>query len=219
MTRIGNNIKELYNDLSQKSQLIIVSKYREIEEIQQAYDFGHRVFAENRVQALLERYENLPNDISWHLIGHLQTNKVKYIAPFISMIQSVDSIKLIKEIEKQGEKNNRKIPILLQLNVAQEESKFGIGIEEVPSFFEELKTIHTPHIEFAGIMAMASHTEDTKQIETEFKLVKSEFQKIKNLYFSEDPAFKEISMGMSGDYQIAISCGSTMVRVGSKVFK
>lgn len=219
MTRIGNNIKELYKELPPQTQLIVVSKYREIDEIKEAYDFGHRVFAENRVQALLERYENLPKDIEWHLIGHLQTNKVKYVAPFISMIQSVDSIKLLLEIEKQASKNNRNIPVLIQLHVAQEESKFGIPLNKIPSFFEELTAIKTPHIIFSGIMAMASNTDNKEQIENEFNLVKGEFEKIKDQYFKNQPNFKEISMGMSGDYQIATSCGSTMIRVGSKVFK
>lgn len=219
MTRIGNNIKELYKELPNQTQLIVVSKYRAIDEIKKAYDFGHRVFAENRVQALLERYENLPKDIEWHLIGHLQTNKVKYIAPFISMIQSVDSIKLILEIEKQASKINRKIPVLIQLHVAQEDSKFGIPLFGISSFFEELKAINTPHITYSGLMAMASNTENTSQIESEFNLVKDEFNKIKDQYFKGQPEFKEISMGMSGDYQIATSCGSTMIRVGSKVFK
>ncbi len=144
MTRIGNNIKELNKEISDQTQLIVVSKYREIDEIKEVYDIGHRVFAENRVQALLERYSKLPEDIQWHLIGHLQTNKVKYIAPFISMIQSVDSIKLLLEIEKQACKNNRKIPVLIQLHVAQEESKFGIPISKIPMFFEELMSNETP---------------------------------------------------------------------------
>ena len=219
MTRIGNNIKELYQELSDQTQLIVVSKYREIDEIKEVYNVGHRVFAENRVQALLERYSKLPEDIQWHLIGHLQTNKVKYIAPFISMIQSVDSIKLLLEIEKQACKNNRKIPVLIQLHVAQEESKFGIPISKIPMFFEELISNETPHILYSGLMAMASNTENSAQIESEFNLVKSQFQKIKDQYFENHPEFKEISMGMSGDYKTAIKCGSTMIRVGSKVFK
>jgi pyridoxal phosphate enzyme (YggS family) len=218
MNRIANNIHRIQEELPQTTQLIVVSKYREIAEIKEAYDANHRVFAENRVQALLERKELLPNDIEWHLIGHLQTNKVKFIAPFIAMIHSVDSLHLLDEIQKQAEKNNRQIPVLFQLHLAQEESKFGIAPESIGSFFEGLKPENYTNIVFAGIMSMGSLTDDISLTHQEFALAKKHFQEIKSTYFPTLESFKELSIGMSGDYNIATQYGSTMVRIGSAVF-
>jgi hypothetical protein len=218
MNRIANNIHRIQEELPKTTQLIVVSKYREIAEIKDAYDANHRVFAENRVQALLERKELLPNDIEWHLIGHLQTNKVKFIAPFISMIHSVDSLHLLDEIQKQAEKNNRQIPVLFQLHLAQEESKFGIAPESIGSFFEGLKPENYTNIVFAGIMSMGSLTDDISLTHQEFALAQKHFQEIKSTYFPTLESFKELSIGMSGDYNIATQYGSTMVRIGSAVF-
>jgi pyridoxal phosphate enzyme (YggS family) len=218
MNRIANNIHRIQEELPKTTQLIVVSKYREIAEIKDAYDANHRVFAENRVQALLERKELLPNDIEWHLIGHLQTNKVKFIAPFISMIHSVDSLHLLDEIQKQAEKNNRQIPVLFQLHLAQEESKFGIAPESIGSFFEGLKPENYTNIVFAGIMSMGSLTDYISLTHQEFALAQKHFQEIKSTYFPTLESFKELSIGMSGDYNIATQYGSTMVRIGSAVF-
>ena len=218
MQRIAENIRQIESELPQSTQLVVVSKYREIHEIQAAYDAGQRIFAENRVQALLERVEALPQDIEWHLIGHLQSNKVKYIAPFIAMIHSVDSLELLKEINKQAAKHHRVIRCLVQLHVAQEESKFGLAISELPNFFEGWKSGEFAHVQLVGLMAMASLTEDESQISKEFALVQQSFNEVKQTYFPSDDHFNEISIGMSSDYKIAIEHGSTMVRIGSAVF-
>lgn len=218
MNRIANNIHRIQEELPKTTQLIVVSKYREIAEIKEAYDANHRVFAENRVQALLERKELLPTDIEWHLIGHLQTNKVKFIAPFIAMIHSVDSLHLLDEIQKQAEKNNRKIPCLFQLHLAQEESKFGIPPTEINHFFEGLNPEQYPNIIFAGIMSMGSLTDNVELTHKEFAQAENLFKEIKSTYFPMVESFKELSIGMSGDYKIATQYGSTMVRIGSLVF-
>ena len=217
-TNIANNIAKIKEQLPQHCRLIVVSKYRSLEEIQGAYNAHHRDFAENRVQPLLERAEALPSDIQWHLIGHLQTNKVKFIAPFIAMIHSVDSIKLLQEINKEAEKNHRVIPCLIQLHVAQEETKFGIEPEQAMDFFNEIATLSLKNIKIHGLMAMASFTEDQQQIASEFQQVQETFNKIKQIHFPNDSRFSELSIGMSSDYPIAIENGSTMIRIGSAVF-
>jgi len=196
----------------------VVSKYREIDDIQFAYDAGQREFAENRVQPLLERVAALPNDIQWHLIGHLQSNKVKFIAPFIAMIHSVDSVKLLEEIDKEAQKNNRIIPCLIQLHVAQEDTKFGLSLEEIHPFFQQIKQLNLNNISVNGIMAMASFTQDQAQIEAEFSQVAQAYQEIKTEYYPNNEEFCELSIGMSSDYGIAIEKGSTLIRVGSAVF-
>lgn len=196
----------------------MVSKYRSVEDIQFAYNAGHRDFAENRVQPLLERVANLPKDIQWHLIGHLQTNKVKLIAPFISMIHSVDSVKLLQEIDKEAKKNNRIIPCLIQLHVAQEETKFGLSMEEVQPFFQEITQLGLQNTTVNGLMAMASFTDNEAQIAKEFGQVAQAFDEIKSQYYPKQPLFSELSIGMSSDYSIAIEKGSTLIRVGSAVF-
>lgn len=218
MSRIADNLKQIQQELG-SATLIVVSKYREIAEIQEAYNAGQRKFAENRVQPLLERKEALPQDIEWHLIGHLQTNKVKFIAPFISMIHSVDSAKLLGEIQKYAQLHARTIDCLLQLHVAQEETKFGMNEEEFRTFLESRIWEQMPNIRICGCMAMASLTDDEKQIAAEFAQVQALFLKAKTAYFAEHPEFKELSIGMSSDFKIAIAHGSTMVRIGSAVFQ
>ena len=220
MSRIAENIDQIKKQLPESTQLIIVSKYREIQEIQEAYNSGQRIFAENRVQALLERREQLPTDIEWHLIGHLQTNKVKYIAPFIEMIHSVDSIKLLKEINKQAAANNRIINVLIQLHVAQEDSKFGIPPAHLPQFWSEFNAEKASllNIQICGLMGMASLTDDTVQISNEFSLIQKLFIDAKENIFNDSPTFCELSIGMSSDYHIATEHGSTFVRVGTAVF-
>lgn len=218
MSRIAENLDRISQKLGEKARLIVVSKYREIAEIQAVYQQGQRVFAENRVQALMERYEALPKDIQWHLIGHLQTNKVKYIAPFIACIHSVDSFKLLQEINKQAEKNNRIIDCLLQIYVATEDTKFGLEKSELMQLLEQEPWPELKNIRICGIMAMASNTDDLQQVESEFAEANRIFIEIKKRFFSEAEYFKELSIGMSSDYEIALRHGSTMVRIGSAVF-
>ncbi len=213
---IGENILKIKQEIGQKAEFVIVSKTRSIPEIEEAYQTGHKSFAENRVQYLLERYEVLPKDIQWHLIGHLQTNKVKYIAPFIHLIQSVDSLKLIEEINNQAIKNNRVINCLLQIFIAQEETKFGLSEAECIELLNSAIFKSFKNINICGLMGMASFTENKAQVEAEFKSLKSFFNQLKSKYQFQD--FEILSMGMSGDYLLAIDCGSNMVRVGSKVF-
>jgi pyridoxal phosphate enzyme (YggS family) len=215
---IAQNIQTIEDQLPTGCKLIVVSKYRGVEEIKAAYACGQRLFAENRVQALLERKEALPADIEWHLIGHLQTNKVKYITPFISMIHAVDSIKLLQEINKEAAKSNRVIPCLVQLHIAQEETKFGLDAGELDAFFVAYQNGNMTHVTLSGLMAMASNTDDRSQIAAEFAQVQSLFTTVKDKYFPNQAEFCELSIGMSSDYDIAIAHGSTLVRVGSAVF-
>ncbi|MFN4941870.1 MAG: YggS family pyridoxal phosphate-dependent enzyme [Bacteroidota bacterium] len=215
---IAQNIQTIEDQLPTGCNLIVVSKYRGVEEIEAAYASGQRLFAENRVQALLERKEALPADIEWHLIGHLQTNKVKYITPFISMIHAVDSIKLLQEINKEAAKSNRVIPCLVQLHIAQEETKFGLDAGELDAFFVAYQNGNMTHVTLSGLMAMASNTDDRSQIAAEFAQVQSLFRTVKDKYFPDQAEFCELSIGMSSDYDIAIAHGSTLVRVGSAVF-
>ena len=213
---LAENISGIKQEIGQNVQLVVVSKYRVISEIKAAYDTGHRVFAENRVQALLERVEALPKDIQWHLIGHLQTNKVKYIAPFIQCIQSVDSLHLLSEINKQAQKNNRVIDCLLQIYIASEDTKFGLSEEECLALLASDEFKSMVNVRVRGLMGMASNTEDERQVEREFRRLNRFFEELKT-QMSED--FNVLSMGMSGDYALAIQCGSNMIRVGSKVFE
>jgi hypothetical protein len=198
--------------------LVAVSKTKPIENIQNLYDVGQRIFGENRVQELEEKHQALPKDIQWHLIGHLQRNKVKYIAPFVALIHSIDSERLLDEVNIQAKKNNRKIKVLLQFHIAQEETKFGFDLEEIKELFSRRSPETFDSIEFYGVMGMASFSDDENQVRKEFKNLKSIFNQLKSTYFSNISSFSEISMGMSGDYKLAIEEGSTMVRVGSSLF-
>ncbi|MCB0664922.1 MAG: YggS family pyridoxal phosphate-dependent enzyme [Saprospiraceae bacterium] len=200
------------------ARLVAVSKTKPVGDIRKIYDLGQRIFGENRVQELMAKVDLLPEDIEWHLIGHLQRNKVKYIAPFIGMIHSVDSLELAKEINKQAARNDRRIPVLLQIRIAEEETKFGIETNKIDQFVEEMLAKNWHHLEIAGVMGMASFVDDEKQISAEFNRLKEIFDHLKSRYFEEETSFREISMGMSGDYQIALQQGSTMVRIGSLIF-
>jgi pyridoxal phosphate enzyme (YggS family) len=215
---IRDRLQEINAELSENITLIAVSKTKPIALLMEAYDAGQRDFGENKVQELVDKYEKLPKDIQWHMIGHLQTNKVKYIAPFIHLIHGVDSIKLILEIEKNGKKVNRKIPCLLQFHIAQEETKFGFDWNEIVTFFDSDAFKNLSFIEIKGVMGMASFTDNKEQIRTEFSGLKTIFNNLKFNYFKDDDAFTIISMGMSGDYKIAIEEGSNMVRIGSSIF-
>ena len=215
---IAENLNSVRATLKEGVELVAVSKYHPVEELQEAYDAGQRVFGESHVQEMVAKHEVLPQDIRWHFIGHLQTNKVKYMAGFVSLIHSVDSLKLLKEIDKQARKVGRRIDVLLQLHVAEEETKFGFSSDEVLAMLdgEEWRTMEGVRI--VGLMAMATNTDDEGQIANEFEAVRGLFDVVKSRFFSEEPSFKEISMGMSGDYLIAQEHGSTLVRVGSMIF-
>ncbi|UOE39278.1 YggS family pyridoxal phosphate-dependent enzyme [Chryseobacterium oryzae] len=205
-----NNIK---NQLPENVQLVAVSKTHPVEAIQEVYDFGQRVFGENKVQELTEKYPLLPKDIQWHLIGHLQTNKVKYIAEFIDTIQSVDSEKLLNEINKEAAKHQRTIKVLLQVKIADEESKFGLEIADAKDLFTKFTNGEFPHVEITGLMGMATFTKDESQIRKEFSVLKTLFDEL-----SEIHTLQTLSMGMSDDFPLAIECGANSVRVGSAIF-
>ena len=216
------NIKEIINEikseLPQSTRLVAVSKFHPAEAISEAYDGGQRIFGESKVQELEEKYKVLPKDIEWHFIGHLQTNKVKYIAPYISMIHAVDSYKLLCEINKQAQKANRVIKCLLEIHIAKEESKYGFSFESCRQMLDTEDWKGLENVSVCGVMGMATFTDDDAEIRNEFKSLHDFFTELKNSYFSNDDNFREISMGMSDDYPIAIEEGSTMIRVGSKIF-
>lgn len=201
-----------------KAQLVAVSKTKPKEAIQALYDSGQRAFGENKVQELVEKQEALPKDIEWHLIGSLQRNKVKYIAPFVHLIHSIDSLKLLKEINKRAANEGRVIDGLLQFHIAQESTKFGLAIEEACALLESEAYQAMENVRVVGVMGMASFTDNTHQVQQEFEQLYQYFEQLKNTYFSKQASFKELSMGMSGDYELALAAGSTMVRVGSLLF-
>ena len=216
---ISTKINEFKLSLEPKGvKFIAVSKTKPLESIQEAYDAGQRVFGENHVQELVEKAEALPKDIEWHLIGHLQSNKVKYIAPFVSLIHSVDSLKLAQEINKQGLKNNRVIDCLLQVYIADEETKFGLGYDELIELLRSEEFANLTHCRIVGLMGIATNTDSQRQINEEFRELTVLFNGIKQSYFRQAEYFKEISMGMSSDYELAIENGSTMIRIGSTIF-
>ncbi|MFC0344629.1 YggS family pyridoxal phosphate-dependent enzyme [Epilithonimonas hispanica] len=210
---IQQNYQAILSQLPQNVKLVAVSKNNPAEKIKEVYDLGQRAFGENKVQELLEKQPVLPNDIEWHLIGHLQTNKVKYIAGFISMIESVDSEKLLKEIDKEALKNNRKINVLLQVKIAKEETKFGLTVDEAKNIFNQYLEGNFPNIEIKGLMGMASFVDDETQIREEFSILKNLFDELSQL-----KPLETLSMGMSGDFPLAIESGSNSVRVGSAIF-
>ena len=216
---IADNIEEVNKIIKDgHSLLVAVSKTYSAESILEAYNVGQRIFGENKVQELVQKYEVLPKDIQWHLIGHLQTNKVKLIAPFVALIHSVDSLKLLNEINKEGAKNNRVIAILLQLYIADEETKFGFSFEEVEAILSSEVLELFDNIKIVGFMGMATNTDDQTKIRLEFHALKLFFDKCKSLYAVANVELQELSMGMSSDYKIAIEEGSTLVRIGSSIF-
>ncbi|SHF88110.1 YggS family pyridoxal phosphate-dependent enzyme [Chryseobacterium sp. OV279] len=210
---IQENYTAIKDQLPAGVQLVAVSKTHPVEAVQEVYDLGQKVFGENKVQELMEKYPLLPKDIEWHLIGHLQTNKVKYIAPFIDTIQSVDSEKLLAEISKEAGKNDRTIKVLLQVKIAAEESKFGLEIDEAKTLFQKYIDGEFSHVEITGLMGMATFTEDKDQVKEEFLILKGLFDELNQL-----KTLKTLSMGMSDDFPAAIECGANSVRVGSAIF-
>lgn len=215
LDRYQKIIKEIrpYN-----AQLIAVSKNKPVADISALYELGQRDFGENKVQEMSEKHELLPKDINWHFIGHLQTNKVKYIAPFVALIHGVDSLRLLEEINKQALKSNRIIPCLLQIHIATEETKFGMDNDELLSLLSSPTNRSLRNTQICGLMGMATNTDDTAQVEKEFASLKALFDKLKTDHFSDKPYFKDLSMGMSSDYHIALRHGATLIRIGSDIF-
>jgi PLP dependent protein len=218
MAAVKKNMETIRASIPANVKLITVSKTKPVSAILEAYQAGQRVFGENKVQEMTGKYEQLPKDIEWHMIGHLQSNKVKYMAGFVNLIHGVDSFSLLKEINKQAEKNNRVIDVLLQFHIATEETKFGLSLAEATAMLDDPHFFHLKNIRIVGVMGMASFTDNKDQVRKEFKSLKENFDLLKSNYFRFAEHFKEISMGMSGDYQLAIEEGSTMVRIGSAIF-
>jgi hypothetical protein len=216
---IQNNLQSIQASLPEKVTLVAVSKTKPVSDLMEAYEAGQRIFGENKIQEMTEKWEAMPKDIQWHMIGHVQTNKVKYMAPFVSLIHGVDSLKLLQEINKQAQKNSRIIDCLLQIYIAEEESKFGLDEEEVNEILEYVQNDNNEmnHIRIVGLMGMATFTNNTAQVEKEFSRLKTIFDSYSNLN-TKNCQPNTLSMGMSGDYQLAIKCGSTMVRIGSSIF-
>ncbi|MFN6380406.1 MAG: YggS family pyridoxal phosphate-dependent enzyme [Flavobacteriales bacterium] len=215
---IARNLSELQRAVPKGVKIIAVSKTKPVDLLKAAYDAGQRAFGENYVQELVDKYPQLPQDIEWHFIGHLQSNKVKNIAPFVSYIHAVDSEKLLREIDKQSEKNNRVINCLLQFHIADEESKFGFQLDSYKEVLSAIPFAEFKHIRICGVMGMASFVQNQLQIESEFNTLKNIFEELKSSLFKDNSDFVELSMGMSGDWPLAVDKGSTMIRIGSSIF-
>lgn len=218
MYDVKTNLHEVLSGLPKGVRLVAISKYHPKEFIMAAYEEGQRIFGESHEQELRHKVEELPKDIEWHFIGHLQTNKVKYIAPYIDMVEAVDSLKLLKEIDKQAAKHNRVIRVLLELHIAEESTKYGLTLDACRQLLADGEWRQLEHVQVCGLMMMASFTDDTEQIAREFQTARDFFDEVKAQYFADDEAFSERSWGMSDDYPIAIAHGSTMIRVGTKIF-
>lgn len=218
MYPVKEKLLEVKHTLREGIELVAVSKFHPKEYIEEAYALGHRIFGESREQELKQKHQELPQDIVWHFIGHLQTNKVKYIVPYVSMIETVDSIRLLREIEKQAAKVDRVIDVLLELHIADEETKSGMTLDEWRELLADGEWKEMSHIRIRGIMMMASNVDDDEQIRQEFNIAADFFDEVKAKYFADDDAFSERSYGMSGDYMIAQECRSTMVRIGTTIF-
>ena len=218
MYDVKGNLRRILDRLPQGVRLVAISKYHPNEYIEAAYEDGQRVFGESHEQELKLKHETLPKDIVWHFIGHLQTNKVKYIAPYINMVEAVDSLKLLKEINKQAQKCGRVIDVLLELHIAEEETKYGLTPEACRQLLADGAWRELGHVRICGMMMMASYVDDEAQIRSEFRIARDLFDEMKSKYFADEPSFCERSWGMSHDYKIAIEEGSTMVRIGTTIF-
>jgi PLP dependent protein len=215
---INNNITNVIQNLPTTCKLVVVSKTQPVENIAEAYQSGQRIFGENRVQELVPKHESLPKDIEWHMIGHLQSNKVKFIAPFVSLIQSVDTFKLLQEINTQGKKTGRIIPCLLQIFIADEETKYGFSEAEIRTLLDNGQLAALDHIQVKGLMGMATFTEDKEKVRKEFRGLRRLFESFRKETLPSNISMEELSMGMSGDYALAIEEGSTMIRIGTAIF-
>jgi len=215
---VAENIARLKESLPEGVKLIPISKTMPEERIMEAWSAGYKIFGENKVQELTRKFENLPKDIEWHMVGHVQTNKVKYMAPFVHLIQAVDRLKVIQTMDREAQKAGRILQGLFQIHIAEEETKFGFNEIELLELLQSKEYMELKHIKMVGVMGMATFTDDTAQVRKEFRHLYRVFRKIQQDYFVQDPEFKEISMGMSGDYNIAIEEGSTMIRIGSLIF-
>ena len=215
---IKNNLLKIKATLAENVTLVAVSKTKPVSDLMEAYDAGQRIFGENKIQEMAEKGEAMPKDIQWHMIGHVQTNKVKFMAEFVSLIHGVDSLKLLQEINKQAQKNNRIIDCLLQIHIAEEETKFGLDEEELKEILSSESFQEMKNIRVVGLMGMATFTDNKDQIKKEFTHLKSMFDSLTSQFKAQNLDPKTLSMGMSGDYQLAIECGSTMVRIGSSIF-
>lgn len=218
MIQVADNIKIFVDEIPSHVKLIPISKTKPEDMILDAYNKGYKVFGENKVQDLVRKYESLPSDIEWHMVGHMQTNKVKYLAPFVHLMHGVDSLKLLRVINKEAGKSGRVLNVLLQMHIATEDTKFGFSEEEVMAILDSSDFHQMKNIKILGVMGMATYTSNFEQIRKEFKGLYNFFEKLKTNYFNMDQDFKEISMGMSSDYKIAIEEGSTMIRIGSMIF-
>lgn len=215
---IENNFLEIKATLPDNVTLVAVSKTKPVSDLMEAYEAGQRVFGENKIQEMAEKFEQMPKDIEWHMIGHVQTNKVKFMASFVSLVHGVDSLRLLEEINKQALKNNRIIDCLLQVHIAEEETKFGLSESELNELLQSESFSQLKNIKIKGLMGMATFTDNQNQIEKEFKHLKSVFDRLSQTQKAGNYEMEILSMGMSGDYQLAIECGSTMVRIGSSIF-
>lgn len=211
---ISENIKKIKAEIPSEVTLVAISKTKPNEDIMEAYEAGQRIFGENKIQEMAQKHEDLPKDIEWHMVGHVQRNKVKYMAEFVDLIHAVDSLKLLKEIEKQAEKYNRTIKCLLQIKIAEEDTKYGITVDEAKEILDSEPYSKMSHVKVVGLMGMATLTENDDKISQEFSFLKTTFDNLKK----DRESFTILSMGMSGDYRIAIECGSNMIRVGSSIF-
>lgn len=218
MDLLQENYLKIRNSIKPGVRLVAVSKYKTVEEIKEVYDFGQRIFGENKAQEMKAKHTELPSDIEWHFIGHLQKNKVKYIAPYVSLVHSIDSLELLQEVDKEAAKSDRVIPCLLQFHIATEETKFGLDLSEAKALLESESFSQLQHVRIDGVMGMASFTDDKEQVRKEFVHLREIFTTLRDTYFHGEGHFKEISMGMSDDYPIAMEEGATLVRIGSKIF-
>ena len=215
---IAESIRQIRSELPAGVRLVAVSKFHPNEAIEEAYRAGQRIFGESKVQEMTAKHDSLPQDIEWHFIGHLQTNKVKYIVPYVALIHGIDSFKLLAEVDKQAAKAGHRVDCLLQLHIAREETKFGFSFDECRQMLAEGQWRQLQHVRLCGLMGMATNTDNTTQIKEEFESLSQFFREVKATWFADDDAFRELSMGMSHDYHEAIAAGSTLVRVGSKIF-
>ena len=215
---IASSIQQLRSSLPEGVNLLAISKYQPLEALQEAYDAGQRMFGENHIQEMAAKAAALPKDIEWHFTGHVQTNKIKYMASFVSLIHAVDSFRLLREIDKHAAKHDRTIDCLLQIHIAQEETKYGLTIDECRELLATEPWRELQHVRITGLMAMGSNTDDMAQVRSEFRRMKQLFEELKTQHFADEPSFRQLSEGMTDDYPIAIEEGSTIVRIGSMIF-